>query len=182
MNKVAEAMSLYDSGLSVAQVGKKIDLSTGKTFYLLRDGGCVFRRKGVPVGYKHSPEAIEKISIKNKGKTMRMESRHKISEARNKHFDGIHEWGHRKIHENGYVLVYAPDHPAASKDGYVLEHRLVVERSIGRMLTPDEVVHHKDHNKSNNQLENLQLMTTHDHMSMHMRERHLRRRNDLLTR
>jgi hypothetical protein len=38
------------------------------------------------------------------------------------------------------------------------EHRLVMERAIGRPLTKAEVVHHKDGNKANNALENLELL------------------------
>ena len=34
---------------------------------------------------------------------------------------------YRKKHHLGYILVYMPDHPAADRQGYVLEHRLVME-------------------------------------------------------
>jgi len=37
------------------------------------------------------------------------------------------------------------------------EHRVVMERSIGRRLEPWEVVHHKDGNPSNNALSNLEI-------------------------
>ena len=47
--------------------------------------------------------------------------------------------------------------PMARKDGYVLEHRLIVAMHLGRMLTPTEVVHHINHNPMDNRLENLML-------------------------
>ena len=47
--------------------------------------------------------------------------------------------------------------PMARKDGYIMEHRLVMAKHLGRMLTRTEVVHHKDHNTRNNQIENLEL-------------------------
>ena len=49
----------------------------------------------------------------------------------------------------------------ARANGYVLEHRLVMARSLGRPLAPTEVVHHRDHNKTNNSLSNLELFESH---------------------
>jgi hypothetical protein len=48
----------------------------------------------------------------------------------------------------------------ARKDGYIMEHRLIVARAIGRMLLRTEVVHHEDHDPWNNTLENLMLFAS----------------------
>lgn len=66
--------------------------------------------------------------------------------------------GGRTVASNGYVLVKAPDHPAADSRGYVYEHRLVAEQKIGRPLRPGEQVHHIDHNKQNNAPANLEVV------------------------
>lgn len=74
--------------------------------------------------------------------------------------------GGRKVRKDGYVLVVASDdHPypadmTPSGTKYVLEHRLVMERALGRYLEPGEVVHHVDENPSNNALENLRLFAS----------------------
>jgi hypothetical protein len=47
--------------------------------------------------------------------------------------------------------------PMARRDGYVMEHRLVMARWVGRCLTRTEVVHHLDHNPINNSRANLEL-------------------------
>ncbi len=62
---------------------------------------------------------------------------------------------------NGYVMRYAPNHPHARRvhksGGYVQEHRLVMEEHLGRLLLPGEVVHHKDSDRANNAIDNLEL-------------------------
>lgn len=47
------------------------------------------------------------------------------------------------------------------------EHRRIMQEYLGRELTFDEIVHHKDGDKSNNELSNLQLMTRSEHSRMH---------------
>lgn len=49
----------------------------------------------------------------------------------------------------------------------IKEHRWVMEQCIGRPLTPNEVVHHINHNKSDNRLENLKIMLPGEHTAMH---------------
>ena len=84
--------------------------------------------------------------------------------------------GHEKKRPDGYIAVYSPDHPQASASGYVMKHKLVMERHLGRLLKDDEVVHHINHVRDDNRIENLQLMSKHDHMAMHRTERHEERR------
>jgi hypothetical protein len=69
-----------------------------------------------------------------------------------------------------YRYIYCPDHPRATKHGYVAEHRLVMEAHLGRFLTPEEVVHHKDRNPLNNAIENLQLFGCNaDHLAFELK-------------
>jgi hypothetical protein len=68
--------------------------------------------------------------------------------------------GGRIIDASGYILVRAPDHPHANSGGYVYEHRWIVEQALGRYLLPEEVVHHLDGDKQNNDLENLRLFSS----------------------
>ncbi len=59
------------------------------------------------------------------------------------------------------------DHPAGDRDGYVPEHRIIMEKHIGRFLFPREVVHHKNEKRGDNRIGNLELM---DSQSAHMSE------------
>lgn len=73
--------------------------------------------------------------------------------------------GYRKVTGKGYVMVRAPDdhpRPCVVSHGtkYVLEHRLVMERHLGRYLLKREVVHHRDENPANNRIGNLRLFAS----------------------
>ena len=72
--------------------------------------------------------------------------------------------GGRKM-QGGYVYILAPpDHPIRGKCNgkrrYIAEHRLVMERHLGRHLLDKERVHHRNGVKDDNRIENLELVAT----------------------
>lgn len=66
--------------------------------------------------------------------------------------------GRKKV--GRYWYRYAPDHPYATKQRYVAEHRLVMEATLQRYLLPQEVVHHRNGNPEDNRPENLEVFQT----------------------
>lgn len=75
----------------------------------------------------------------------------------NKH----HNWKGGRIKTTlGYILIHSTDHPFCNADGYVYEHRLVMEKHLGRHLLRSEVVHHINSIKDDNRIENLMLFSS----------------------
>ena len=65
--------------------------------------------------------------------------------------------GGRNKSQDGYIIIWQPHHPFANKNKYVMEHRLVMEKKLGRFLKPKEVVHHINEVRHDNRIKNLQL-------------------------
>lgn len=158
-------------------IANELGVSVGSVHKYIRRYGITSRRStDYPITEKQR-EAGRRASQARKGMHASEETRAKMSEARQNR--GI---GHRKKRTDGYISIYFPDHPMSSKDGYILEHTLVMEAVIGRHLKPDECVHHINKDRSDNRAINLRLMTRSEHTSLHARERaDEKRRNDLST-
>lgn len=74
---------------------------------------------------------------------------------------GISWKGGRTRTRDGYVMVLAADHQSVqgTTQRYVREHRLVMEKVLGRPLKRGEEVHHKNGIRDDNRSENLELWT-----------------------
>jgi hypothetical protein len=122
----------------------------------------MFGRNPWNTGKRLPIKMIEKMSLTRIGNTY---AKGKIF---NNHGEKHHNWkGGRIFNSGGYVIVYQPRHPFNYKK-YVPEHRLVVEKQIGRYLNPEEVVHHLD-KKTDNRPEMLMAFVNN---SSHLRFEH----------
>lgn len=75
--------------------------------------------------------------------------------------------GGRIIDRYGYIRIYAPDHFAPRRGGYILQHRYLMELKINRPLLKTEIVHHKNHDRQDNRLSNLEIVDRSSHSRHH---------------
>ncbi|AST15299.1 HNH endonuclease [Streptomyces phage Samisti12] len=88
----------------------------------------------------------------------------------------IRNWHNRKriISDDGYVLVFAPEHPKSFNGGWYYEHRMVFEARLGRLLDSTETVHHIGC-KTDNTRKNLFLCSWEEHERLNRQEALTRR-------
>ncbi len=128
--------------------------------------GKPFKKGNIPWNVDNKIR-IERICIVCNAKFLVVKSRMKFGVAKycSKKCNGIGKMGEnnpnwingRRLLKTGYVAIYSPNHPKAVSRRYVYEHRLVVEKTIGRYLESWEIVHHINGNRSDNRIENLEL-------------------------
>jgi hypothetical protein len=120
-------------------------------------------------GIRHSKEhkiKLRKIALErkykppsNKGKHHSEETKEKMRQFWKTHpirrYNSYKRMG--RITRNGYIAILSPYHPFKRCDGYVFEHRLVMEKMIKRFLKPEECCHHINGIKTDNRIENLML-------------------------
>ena len=116
------------------------------------------------VQYKHG----KSISVRCYKCAMNTEERRAWLASRPRGPESPHWKNGRQRQNDGYVLVWMDANdfffPMADHRGYVLEHRLIMARYLGRCLQSWEIVHHKDGVRDNNNLDNLELTTQGGHL------------------
>lgn len=157
---------LYKNGMREREIAELLECSEGTVSSRLRRAGVQSRTLH---DYPETPAqkaARQKLAHRERG-PLSLETRSKISAA----LRGRGEFGGGEYEtKNGYVMVYAPEHPRANAGGFVPKHTLVVEKRLGRYLRDDEVAHHINHKRNDNRDENLAVMDRRDHCRMHGRE------------
>lgn len=151
-------VQLYRSGKSIPEVAEEVGLPRSTVRYALKKALALrSRADGVRL-------AAHKISSAHTGRRREFTVSHKeaIKEARL-------SWGEANavglsVKPSGYV-----EHTRGPHKGRMV-HVVLMEERIGRRIRRDEVVHHIDHNRSNNDINNLALMTRAAHTRLHRRE------------
>jgi hypothetical protein len=155
---------------------------TGTNYQCLQCGNEFYRSPCKKVSEKWKPYCSNKCRIARRNKCQTCETEFYAAPSRiakfcskkcySKSMEGFKgaehpQWkGGRFVRKDGYVLVRNPKKPLTS----ILEHRLVMANHIGRELRTNEHVHHKNENKSDNTLDNLELLSHGEHTTLHRKK------------
>jgi hypothetical protein len=169
-------IATYQSGSSLAEIGRQENCCLEAIRHVLMRHGIKRRPRGataraLPSRVKEQlladyKEGMTQIPLAKKyGVSQASVSRYLRSTGVKMNLAGAAASGFRKrggrIQLEGYIAVLVPSDaplaPMRNHGGYILEHRLVMAEHLGRVLTPYETVHHKDGDKQNNRLSNLEL-------------------------
>lgn len=173
--KIDRCLSLYQSGKTQREIAEIMKAGQAHVGKILSDNGIVFacrwtaeRIQELVDYYGQEGTSISDCckEFRTNGSSVRkylklrnvpIRPQHEVTPKGKNH----HMWkGGRCTREGDYVYLKAEDHPNKNSQGYVAEHRLVMEEHLGRYLEPQEVVHHIDKDKQNNSIENLELFAT----------------------
>ncbi len=146
MGDCLEARRQHEAGDSLSEIGSRIGLSVVAVKNRIRRAGGSMRDRKQAVSLR----AAKGTSSRNRS-------------SGSEHYN----WHGGRLNRGGYVYLLRPGHPRAVMRGYVPEHILVVEASIGRPLEPGGVVHHVNGIRNDNRPDNLQVMTRAEHVRIH---------------
>jgi IS30 family transposase len=176
-----EVLAAYGKTNSAREVARHLGVSYAQVVHVLQMNG-IPRAGDRPSACRRSRELVLQMVQEGKsnseiGRTIGtthhrvkdfLDRNHIARPKRDNRMENNSHWqGGRMTDKDGYVLIKVPNHPNATRHGYVLEHRLVMEKHLARYLMPKEVVHHIDGDHQNNVLGNLKLYPANNE---HLRE------------
>lgn len=149
-------IDLYVAGNSIPQVSAIINLPRTKVRNILKQANVLRSRAN---GVKIAGNQGRLGTGGRKGIPNSKETRKKISSSRlawaEKHAKGV------SLKPNGYLEITRGENKGR------WEHRIIVERAIGRKLSSKELVHHDNEIKTDNNIENLKLTNRSEHAKHH---------------
>lgn len=155
VNKVI--LDLYEAGKSIPEVSDAVGKARSTVRYHLKKNGALrTRAEGVRLAGERGRLGS---GMRGKRRTFTEAHKRKIAAARLGSGCGV------SVKPNGYREVTAGENKGKG------EHRVIVESHLGRPLGADECVHHRNHDRSDNRIENLEVMSRSKHARLHALER-----------
>ncbi|MCV4287918.1 HNH endonuclease [Pseudomonas capsici] len=156
----SQIVDLYVYGFSITEIESLIGLHRSTVrHHVSRAGVLRTRSEGVQAA---ASEGRLGSGLRGTNRVFTEEHKRNIRKARLEH-GKTHARG-ISLKPSGYVEITRGENKGRSL------HRALAEQMLGRKLGPKEHVHHRDGNKSNNDPDNLEVMSGADHCSMHAKE------------
>jgi len=147
---------LYNNGLSTYELAKKFNVNPKSIYYQLKKGNSLRNRSEARKNAFKNGKFNLNIFKKN-GQKLGEWNKENV-----KYGEKNHSWKGGRYKSGGYIFIYSPEHPN-NNQGYVCEHRLVIEKEIGRYLENWEHIHHINGVRDDNRIENLKIVTKSTH-------------------
>lgn len=178
----AQIISLWCEGTSVKNIAHQVHTRDANVSMVLREAGLQARLGGKHHRFTEEQAAILAREFRVGSSLAELARKHgsnpitvrgalrragvDTQSGRHRSRSAHHNWkGGRRITKDGYISVMPTAEEAVlcppGVNGYVLEHRLVMAKVLGRPLTDAETVHHIDGDPKNNDISNLQLRNGH---------------------
>jgi hypothetical protein len=152
---IDEIARLYETGMMVTEIAGIAGMSYSTTWRRLRDAGALRgKKKSIQISVERGRFTAGRDPDLKRA-PISEETRRKQSEAKAGKGRGF------RVTSHGYIEYTFGEHKGRSA------HIVAIEAVIGRRLMANECVHHINHDRSDNRLENLQLMTRSEHASLH---------------
>lgn len=165
---IAEAHQLYIGGCSSTELAPLYGTSRVHLIRLFKAHGLEIKTASVSKRQSHAkPSTKAKLRLANLGRKHSPEAIKKLKDLAG---EKSPNWRGGITMVAGGYLAYTNSIANGENAGKYV-HRSKFQKHIGRPLRSDEHVHHKDGDKLNNDIDNLELMSASDHAKHHTKDR-----------
>ena len=159
---------MYKSGMSIPQISEKTGIAKSTLRFRFKNAGILRSRvDAVRIAAKDG-----RLGSGMRGKKRKFSKEWKENISKSKKGIGLG----KSLKPSGYYEITMGENKGRG------EHVVIMESMIGRRLYSYECVHHRDHNRANNEKSNLMLMTRSEHARLHAKESTDKRERDKLGR
>lgn len=167
-----QAIKLRENGYSIDKIASELNISKSSASIWVRH---------IPQPEKFTKEFKEKekqrkILEKEENNKLKQHEKDNIFKRIDEHINSVSKYGisvlksERIISGDGRWMIPVPEFYNGKTyigNRYVYEHRVIVEKDLGRLLTNKEVIHHINGDKLDNRLSNLEIMDQYSHGRKH---------------